>query len=883
MSAHIPDLPAPRRASLAWLNATQFLGAMNDNIFRFLIMFLLISRHPGAKEAVAFQVGAVFAIPFILFAPLGGYLADRFRKSSITVAIKIAEVGIMTFGVFSFFAGSEIGLYLTMFAMSTQSALFGPSKYGILPELAGRSGLSRANSLIEAFTNLAIIAGTALAPAISDLLGKAYHRASVACILVAALGVAAAVRIGATPVPARPRPFSQFLFRDQFLAVKFILRDGDLMLAILGSAWFTYLGGFIQLNTLIYATDAMGLSETAGGYLFLVGALGIAAGSLVAGKVSGRGIDMGLVPVGSALMCLGLVGLWILPPVAGAILPAIVVLGFGAGLFSVPLGAFIQFRTPRAWLGKVLGVNSLLSWIGVAMAAVTVPLLGTALGLDPGQRFLVMAALTLGLSLVALRVLPDFTARFLASVLLRAVYRIRTFGLDHLPVEGGALLVPNHVSMADAPLLSVVQPRRIRFLMDRARFEEVPPPLRFLLRLYRVIPVAIEDTPKQLLASLRQARAQIDDGFLVAIFAEGQLSHTGFVGPFHAGLETIVRKTEHPIIPVYLGGLWGSIFSHRDGPAGWRRPGQIPYPVSVSLGPPLPPATPADQVREAVLDLEAERYAEAALAAPDLAAALLQSCRRHGRAVAWHAADHSRLTYADLAAAVRTRRPPRGGPWIQTRWETLVQSLDETVQPLDKTVQSLDGRPPASAAVLAASEALGQVCRLGEGRTVVLEAALGSRAARVAGLWAPLLAGATVAEPSQWVAPFLTVTDRPGANGRVLRVDGSAVCPPAEADDGETRMGLVDDAWGGVATLNVPSLTLGRRHQDGRRPGSYGLPLPGLRARIVEEGEVQPAGRPGRLEFRGAQIAGDPGHWVDAGIRAYRDEAGFLYPAEEGS
>jgi acyl-[acyl-carrier-protein]-phospholipid O-acyltransferase/long-chain-fatty-acid--[acyl-carrier-protein] ligase len=594
--------------SFAWLNVTQFLGALNDNIYKLLSFFFVI-RLLGQEQASTWVSigGAIFVIPFLLFTPAAGALADRFSKRTITVFVKFLEVAIMALAVGAFWLRWAPGAYIVLFLMSTQSALFGPSKYGLIPELVRRDQISAANGALIMLTYLAIILGSALGPWLGELVDGRYELAALVCVGIAIAGAAASFGIEKTPAAgSRARP-SLFIVRDVWRTLASVRHDKDLLMAVVASSYFSLIGSFMQLNLIPFGMEHLALAETQAGYLFFFAAVGIGVGAWLAGRLSGRNVEFGIVPIGALLLAGTTAGIGSGVLSLDGVRALILLAGIGAGLFLIPLEAFIQFRSPRDRLGSILAANSFLSWTGVLIGSLLVFVFNVALALPPARGFLIMGVLTVALGIVAVYVLPDFLIRFVAMLLTRVCYRLRAHGLENLPIEGGALLVANHVSYMDALQILAVQQRRIRFLVHRNIYERKL--LRPIFRLMGMIPIAAEDPPRKIVESLRAARKALDDGFLVCVFAEGALTRTGLMHGFKPGFERIVKDSAHPIIPVYIGGTWGSIFSYYYGPRRLRLPSRFPYPVTIIFGKPLPPTSNAFEVRQAVMELSGEYFA----------------------------------------------------------------------------------------------------------------------------------------------------------------------------------------------------------------------------------------------------------------------------------
>ncbi|HEY8240542.1 MAG TPA: MFS transporter, partial [Kiritimatiellia bacterium] len=598
------EKPSHLSRSFLWLNATQFFGALNDNIFKLLATFFVISIM-GKEEAQRMSGvgGLLFAVPFLLFTPAAGVLADRISKRTVLVWAKTLEIVVMALGVAAFSLGHAWMAFAVLFLMSAQSALFGPAKYGIIPELVGKENLSRANSFIVLMTYVAVILGTGAGPAITERVGGHFAVAALFCVAIAVAGTLTSLGIEKTPAARATATASLFFVKDVWKTMQSIRGDRDLVMTVFAAAYFSLIGAFLQLNLIPYGIEHIGLNEVQGGYLFLPSAVGIGLGAVVAGKLSGRNVEFGIVPCGAFGLTLAVLGLFALPHSVATTAVLVLFAGFSAGLYIVPLEAFIQLRSPPDRRGEVIAANGFLSWAGVLLAAVLM-IAFDAIGMTSAQGFLVMALLTLALTIVAMRVLPDFLIRFVALILTRFCYRIRVLGAENVPIEGGALLVSNHVSMSDALLVQATQQRRVRFLMYRSIYENHR--FKRLFQLMRVIPIAMDDPPKKIIESLHLAREELDAGFLVCIFAEGALTRTGNMQEFKSGLERIVKGTNHPIIPVYLGGVWGSIFSHYYGKHRPHVPVKFPYPVSVIFGKPLPETAKSYEVRGAVLELSVD-------------------------------------------------------------------------------------------------------------------------------------------------------------------------------------------------------------------------------------------------------------------------------------
>ncbi len=594
--------------SFAWLNATQFFGALNDNIFKLLIIFFLVD-HLGLDQKSTIGLAAmVFVAPFLLFSHAAGILADRFSKQHIVFYSKCAELVLMILGLGAILLQRPYLLYALLFLMCTQSAFFGPSKYGIIPEIVRRDQLSKANSFLIGLTYLAIIIGTFI-PSLSlkVVFSNSFVGLASVSIGIAIVGLVCSTRIEeTTPVGRSGQRFTPLFFVEIFKTLSSLRHDRYLFLTLPSIAYFLFLGAFLQQNLLLLGPQLLGWDTTTSGYLFPMAAVGIAIGALTAGRLSGRHIEFGIVPVGAVgltLCCLLLGGISASVP---AILGVVFLIGISAGLFIVPLQSFVQQRSPRERLGEILACMNFLSFLGVALAALIFLLLTKGFGLSAQGCFIFNGILTGVLAVAAFTVLPDFLVRFVILILTRIMYRIRTIGNENVPlVDQPALLVCNHVTWSDALILSATQQRRIRFIMNRRIYRNRW--MNPLFRLMRVIPISSSDPPHELEASIQQAKRALDDGALVCIFPEQRLTRNGNLQRFKPGIEHIVKGTEHPIIPVYIGGGWGSVLSHFYGHLLTRLPRRRCH-ITVVFGQPLPASTPTHRVRQAVSELAKDYF-----------------------------------------------------------------------------------------------------------------------------------------------------------------------------------------------------------------------------------------------------------------------------------
>jgi acyl-[acyl-carrier-protein]-phospholipid O-acyltransferase / long-chain-fatty-acid--[acyl-carrier-protein] ligase len=452
-------------SSFSCLNIAQFLGALNDNVFKWVMIFLLLDIQGVAKSNLIISIsGGVYVLPFLLFSIPAGTFADRMSKSRIIFWTKLAEVGVMLFAVWAFHTHSVVSIYAALFLMATQSALFSPSKYGIVREIVPLSSITRANGFLTALTVLSIIIGTLLASSLADLTGRNFSHIAWVCVAIAVAGTLATLGIQRTQPVGSHRKLSWFPFVEIGTVIKRARGESYLLEAFIGSAFFFFIGAFVQLNMVPFAIESLGLSDTQGGYLFFCSSLGIAIGAITAGKICGRFVELGIAPFAGMALAILLGLLYVFSDYLYVVIAIIFLLGLFAGLFLVPFDAFIQVVSPDKVRGQNLAVGNFLGFTGIFLASVALFVLGQVVHLSAAGGFALMGCLS---SVVAITYGvrgTDTFVRLLGRWMLRKGYQ----AVGSINDEEPALLL---CETADAwralPLLSASHQRYMRFLIQR--------------------------------------------------------------------------------------------------------------------------------------------------------------------------------------------------------------------------------------------------------------------------------------------------------------------------------------------------------------------------------------------------------------------------------
>ncbi|PYT50138.1 MAG: acyl-[ACP]--phospholipid O-acyltransferase [Acidobacteria bacterium] len=655
------SVPAPEKKWQLgfWsLIATQFQGAFNENALKFLVIYLIlaIEEDKAQRDQMELLVGVLFAAPFILFSLVGGYFADRFSKRTVTIWTKVFEVGVMLFAAASL-VGPNLNLALAaIFLVCTQGALFGPSKYGLLPELLPPEKLSWGNGVLELGTFLAIIVGSMSGSFLAEAFNGREIYAGALLLGFTVIGLVWSFGIGRVPAADPAKRFHLVSLIDVWSPMKLIRSDRVLWLAVLGNTYFFFVAGLLQFNIFIYGQDVLHIRSTEGGFLQAAIAIGIGLGSFAAGYLSAGKIEYGLIPLGS--MGMTVLGLCLAIPHLSfrAVLLLLAALGFFGGFFIVPVSASIQHRPEEDKKGVVIGTANWLSFVGIGAASGVYYFATHFLHLGPGEIFFWSALATLGATGYVLRLLPDSLLRLFLWIATHTLYRLDVVGRENVPARGGALLTPNHASMADAVLLIASIDRPIRFIMFKGSYEH--PLVKPFAKIMGVIPIASDQGPREMIHSLRMATDALKSGEVVCIFPEGQMTRIGQMLPFRRGMERIIKGVDVPIIPVNLDGVWGSIFSFAGGRFLWKFPRRIPYPVRVTFGKPMPPTSTSMEVRRAVQDLGAEAFARRKKRMHALWQSFIYTARRHPFRFAMADGQRPRLNYfqALAGALVLARR-----------------------------------------------------------------------------------------------------------------------------------------------------------------------------------------------------------------------------------
>ena len=585
-------------------------------MFRWLITFIGVSVFPEKKALILSGAGACFVLPYLILATPAGYLADRFSKRTVIVACKVAEIVLMAMGVVGIWFQYAPLMFVIVGLMGAQSALFSPSKYGVIPELVRSRSIPAANGLIGLSTVLGIVIGTIAGGYLFEFT-KPYGTDGLWLSALALIGVATVGTIASLQVtrlkPANPQKrFPYNIVWHTLSDLWFLAKRRSLAFVAVGNAVFWGMGALIQVAITPYGIDVIGISEGTISLMLGVVAIGIGVGSVLSGIWSAGRIELGIVPFGAAIMAACAAVMYFIAPPVGSVAPgadsalfygaliALFGLGIGGGLYDIPLESFLQRRSDDDSRGRIIAGSNFLSFSAMLVAYGLFYVMSKVLGLSSATVFLLSGLSLLPVIVILFMCVPAATIRAFIWVLTRFMYRVKVKGLEHIPEKGGALFVCNHVSWVDGVLLILAFPRQIRMFAYEDYVEQWWN--KWIAK--EMGTIKVNDSRKSMLRAIREARNGLADGDFVCIFPEGKLTRTGKMDEFQPGFLSIRGDLDVPVIPIRLQGLWGSNFSYERGRFFWKWPKRLlRYPVNIIIGDPIYGETDIPAVRRAVEEL----------------------------------------------------------------------------------------------------------------------------------------------------------------------------------------------------------------------------------------------------------------------------------------
>jgi len=588
-----------------------FLNAMTDLGHKIILQNTVFKSYEESELIVLTAlVNALILLPFIfLFSP-SGYISDKYPKTKVIKYASAAAVVITVMILASYY----FGLFWTAFSLTlllaAQSAIYSPAKYGLIKEMAGEEKLASANAVVQSVTIVSILLGAVVYSVFFERLVTDVSSPSVILKQVTPLAlllIAASIAEFLLARSLEKKIVSKQEKNGNFDSSLYLnltyLKNNLKQLKKRKIVWQSILGlsvfwGVSQVVVAVFGEhlkSALGITDTvtAQGLLTLAG-FGIIFGSLYAGKVSKRFIEIGIIPLGA----LGItITLFLIPTLTNLKLLALdlFMFGFFAGLVIVPLNALIQFFTPNEELGTVLAGNNFMQNVFMFAFLVITAVFGY-FNLSSSALLYLTFLIALGGFFYSVTTMPQSLVRYIVRTIVKIRYRVDVYGIENVQNKKGVLLLGNHISFLDWAMLQIAYPKQIRFVMDREYYDKWY--LKPFLKFARVIPISSRAS-RQALSEIATA---LNNGDIVALFPEGHISRNGHLDKFKSGFERAVKDVEKDkavIVPFYLRGLWEDNFSY----ASKKLQKSGKKDISVSFGKPMSIHSKADEVKKAVFDL----------------------------------------------------------------------------------------------------------------------------------------------------------------------------------------------------------------------------------------------------------------------------------------
>lgn len=576
MSADMQHLLRSRR--FLPLFVTQFLGAANDNLFKSALVMLItfeLAAQAGLNGPLMVTAAAgIFIAPFFLFSATAGQLADCYDKGTLAKLVKAAEIVIMCGAAYAFMNANAYVLMAILFLMGTQSALFGPVKYAILPQHLHQDELISANAMVEAGTFLAILIGT-IAGGLLILRGGGVEMVSALIIAISVLGFCASLFIPKAPAPDATLRVNFNVIAETYKMVRHASARRDVFLSILGISWFWLVGATFLSQFPTFAKDVLGGDENVVTLFLAIFSIGIGLGSALCAKVLKGEVSAKYVPFAALIMTAFMVDLYIAStqtvlvpgtgvasflsqPLGVRILADLLMIAMSGGLFIVPLYAILQSRGDEKHRARDIAANNIYNalFMVVSALAITAMLSG---GMTVPEVFLIVAIANAGVALYICKLLPDELVRGALRMVFRLAFRVEVKGLENWQKVGKrAVIVVNHVSFLDPALLAAFLPEKPLFAVNTHIAN------KWWMKPFLTLVEAFPMDPTKPMSTKALIKEVAGDRKCV-IFPEGRITVTGGLMKVYEGPAMIADMADADVLPVRIEGAEFSFFSRLDG------------------------------------------------------------------------------------------------------------------------------------------------------------------------------------------------------------------------------------------------------------------------------------------------------------------------------
>lgn len=569
---------------------TQLLGSLNNNLFKNAFIILLtfkLAQLSSSKNLILISSG-LFILPFFLFSAFAGDLSDKYPKHVLSKNLKLLELLIVILGSIGFVFHLPYLLLFCLFLIGTQASLYGPIKYSILPELLAEEQLVEANAFVEMGTFLAILTGTLLG---GILINISYGEwiVSFSCIALSLLGYWFSLKIPKLEPVIPSKKLSYNILSLTSANLKLVFHQKYIFLTVLAISWFWFLGASILSLFPILVKDYLHGNESLVTIMLAIFSIGVAIGSIICEKISNKNLELGLVPIGSIGMFISLVDLYFslkgYPKYFSTPMPLIdffhqknsikilidlFLFAIFGGIYSVPLYAYLQIRTQREERSRIIASNNILNALFMVFGAVLLFIL-SALSVSLTNTILIIAILTLCVSVYIYWFMPEFLLRLVCWFLVKVIYNLKTVNLKPVQHDRPVVYTANHVSFIDWLIIAGALNRPVRFVIDYHIYKN--PILNPFFRMAKLIPITSQkNNPVVFDNAFKEIKKSLAEGESVCIFPEGKISADGNLNLFKPGIERIISESPVPVQPLVLKNLYGSFFSRSNNGKAFSKP-----------------------------------------------------------------------------------------------------------------------------------------------------------------------------------------------------------------------------------------------------------------------------------------------------------------------
>lgn len=621
-----------------------FVNAFIDLGHKALLMCILYKSFIAGEHLLYNSiVNALVILPFVLLFSPAGFLSDRYSKNKILKVGSGINIALLLIVSFCYFSGFFWGAFYMTLLLGVQAALYSPAKYGYIKELVGKENLTWGNGIVQASAIVAMLGGMIVFSGLFErlydssitdpniIIKEMFPLATLLCIF-GFIEFLLSFRLPTIHKDSnitfdKQKYMRGILLKENLAAIK---KHKMIYVSVLFIAVFWTISQLITDIFPVYAKNVLEISDTRIINLLIACAgVGIIIGSIIAGRYSKNYIETGLIPLGACIMFLTLLVFTTFTSIS-ALGMLFFLFGFGGALYIVPLNALMQFYSNDKELGTILAGNNFVQNIGMLAALLTATLFGFA-NLPAQWLFYLSTLLGLIAFVAMMKLLPFSLVRILVSMAILQRYRLIVEGFNNIPQKGGVLLLGNHISFIDWAIVQMAVPKKVYFVMERSIYSRWY--IKFFFDFFGVIPVSSLGSR----GAIEQIQKRLCNGDIVCLFPEGVISRHGHLNEFKSGFEKIAQGVDDSravILPFYIRGMWGSIFSRSNEQFRERKKRFSKRNVSIAFGLPMSLHSQKDKVKAKVFEMSFKAWEHQCQNAQSLPSAFIESCKRGGGDVA---------------------------------------------------------------------------------------------------------------------------------------------------------------------------------------------------------------------------------------------------------